>query len=495
MQPRSFKITEKKKPVNTLVGVLTKPPTHDSRTTNNAIAHSTTGSKALDFFSQMGAARAWSAQQKIDLFLEAFDEDPLIAMQLLFWLRDARGGAGERQSFKDIYAHLVNANTESRFTEAMVRNMELIPKYGRWDDLWNNNAITTDEVFNVVVELIKKGLAEGNGLLAKWLPRKGLQAVILRNALEMGPAEYRKLIVGLSTTVEQQMSAGNWEDIKFEHVPSVAMNKYRSAFYKRQEFRFSKYIEAVNKGEKKINASVLFPHLLYQAFNKGQNEDAILAQWNAMPNYVADDEDYLPIIDVSGSMAGLPMDVAISLGLYMAEKNKGAFKDFFVTFSAQPKFIHAEGNILTKFRSVRRAGAGFNTNIMAVFQQLLKLANGNRVQAKDMPTKVIILSDMQFDGGAGVYQSHLQRDSWNTYLTNYEAIKAEYRKYGYTKPTVVFWNLRAVQGTQPITQLDHGNIMVSGFSPTLLKDILGNKRTSPTEAMLEVLAKYSDVIV
>src|SRR5690606_40273216 len=96
----------------------------------------------------------------------------------------------------------------------------------------------------------------------------------------MSPRRYRKTIVGLSKTVEQDMCSKKWRNINYSSVPSVAMNKYRKAFYRNDESRFTKFIDSVTKGVKKINASAIYPHTLVRALYNGENKQAVEAQWN-----------------------------------------------------------------------------------------------------------------------------------------------------------------------------------------------------------------------
>ena len=252
------------------------------------------------------------------------------------------------------------------------------------------------------------------------------------------------------------------------------MNRYRNAFFKHDETRMTQYISDVKSGNAKINASVLFPHQLYQAIQGGQNADAVEAQWNAMPDYMADStERILPVCDVSGSMSGLPMDVSVSLGLYISERNKGIFRDAFITFSESPVMQYLQGSVAQRMRQLSNADWGMNTDLQAVFRLILDVAKRDELPADEMPTKILIISDMEFDEAGS--------------NTNLERIKAEYIQCGYEMPEIVFWNVNGRMGNSPAQVQDNGVGLVSGFSPSILKSILKGKIYGPRELMLDTV--------
>jgi hypothetical protein len=278
----------------------------------------------------------------------------------------------------------------------------------------------------------------------------------------------------MTRVVETQMCNRDWSSIEYSKVPSIAMNRYRNAFFKHDETRMTQYISDVKSGNAKINASVLFPHQLYQAINGGQNADAVEAQWNAMPDYMADStERILPVCDVSGSMTGLPMDVSVSLGLYISERNKGIFKDAFITFSESPVMQYLQGSVARRMRQLSNADWGYNTNLQAVFRLILDSAVRESIHPDEMPTKILIISDMEFDEASS--------------NTNFERIKAEYIQCGYEMPEIVFWNVDGRMGNSPAQVQDNGVGLVSGFSPSILKSILKGKIYGPRELMLDTV--------
>lgn len=460
-------------------------------TEKGMVTSSTSLNSCVDMFFMAGATRHWDKDKIINLFTKALTEDPLIAMKVLFWVRDIRGGAGERRFFRYCIEYL-SANRP----EYLNKNLYLIPHFGRWDDVF-----FIDEKYSM--PMIKKGIEDGDALLAKWLPRKRQYdnlASKVRSYLKISPKQYRKTIVDLSNTVEQKMCSKKFDEIDYEKVPSVAMNKYRKAFYSNDGDRFKMYIEDVTKGDKKINAGAIYPHMLYRSLVKHGRADrgtfkvfedkAIEAQWKALPNYMEGSEHrILPMVDVSPSMtwySGLPLEVSISLGIYISERNESVFKDAFMTFSDEPTMEFLKGSFAERAHQLRYAKWGRTTNLERAFDVILSKAVGYNIENKYMPTMLLIISDMQFD---------MSNDYNSTAL---EMIKKKYEKYGYTLPQIVFWNVRAEDDNVPASDNDKGVGLISGFSPSILKDILKgkiNKKPSPYDTMMKTLSsdRYKDI--
>ena len=437
----------------------------DSLTKNGMVTNSTSLNANVDMFFLAGASRNMSENDIEMLFQKALIENAEVALKVLFWARDVRGGAGERRFFR-VCAKFLNEN----YTEYLSKVIEHIPEYGRWDDIFE-----LDE--KMVFPLIKENLDKNNGLLAKWLDRKGDFANKVRKYLGLSPKEYRKLVVNLSNTVEQAMCAKEWENINYKGVPSVAMNKYRKAFYRNDADRFNNFISLVNGGKETINASALFPHQLYQAYQRRENQNAVQAQWNNLPNYMQDsNERILPICDVSGSMSGLPMDVSVSLGVYISERNQSIFKDAFITFSENPKMQYLKGNLYERFRQLNSAEWGMNTNLEAVYKLILDNAVKNNISEDEMPTKILIISDMEFD-----------QCIHNNSDTALKMIQRMYSNAGYKTPEVIFWNVNGRVGNAPATFNSNGVGLVSGFSPSILKSILQGSIDTPEGLMLRTV--------
>jgi hypothetical protein len=454
----------------------------DTVTENGMPTHTSSGDACLDFFGTVGSARGWEDYQIVAAFSKALATDPLLTMKILFWARDAREGAGERRVFRVCLSYL-NENKNAYLN----KNIHLIPEYGRWDDMFH---LENENVFG----LIKLALECEDGLLSKWLPRKGPFANKVRRFMELTPKEYRKLIVGLSNTVESKMCAKDWESIKYEQVPSVAMNKYRKAFSRNDKERFSGFIEAVLSGETTIKAGVLFPYQLFQAFVRGENKKAVEAQWNSLPNYMTNNEfRVLPVCDVSGSMSSkaygskttlTPMDISVSLGIYISERNEGPFKDAFMTFSERPTIQYLKGSFYDRCKQLLRAHWDMNTNLSAAFNMLLDSAKRIKASEDEMPNVLLIISDMQFDSCVK------NRDN-----TAMEMIRRKYNEAGYEMPSVVFWNVNARVGQSPVKFDDAGTALVSGCSPTILKSVLDGSIADPRATMLRtVMSKRYEAI-
>lgn len=439
----------------------------EARTANGMKARKSTTSKNVDLFFNIGASRG---KDIIPAFTGAYVEDRELALRIAQWARDVRGGSGERKIFRDILVHL-----EKTDTDAAIALMKKVPELGRWDDLL---VFETPELKAVAFSMIEEALESGNGLCAKWMPRKGPKAVELRVFLSMSPKQYRKTLVNLTKVVETQMCAKDWDNINFSHVPSLAASRYKKAFT-RNTPKFAEYVAKLVKKDPtvKVNAGAVYPYDVLKGvinhygvrLNKTEL-DHVVAQWEALPNYVGD-SNILPLVDVSGSMSGALaggrnsksnttcMDVAVSLGLYLADKNTGKFKDTFLTFSAKPQLVTLKGNVVEKAAQMIKSEWAMNTNLHAAFNKILDVAVKGNVPQHEMPEMVLIMSDMQFD-------QCIAHDD-----TAMQMIERKYAEAGYTVPQVVFWNLNASDNV-PVKADKSGAALVSGFSPSILKALL-----------------------
>jgi hypothetical protein len=428
-------------------------------------ARKSTSSAVVDLFYNAGASRG---KNITSAFSAAMAENRELALRIAAWLRDARGGAGERQLFRDILVYLEKNDTQA--AKALLRK---VPELGRWDDLF---VFTGKEMKAEAFTMLGDALRQRNGLAAKWTPRKGELAVEIRNFFGMSPKFYRKSLVEMTKVVEQNMCAKEWDAINFSHVPSVASARYKKAF-NRNTTKYSEYVQSLVKGEDKavkVNASVAYPYDVLKGrighygmtFDKTEM-DLIQKQWEALPNYVGD-ANILPLVDVSGSMSTSAgkntklscLDVAVSLGLYLADKNTGKFKDTFLTFSAKPELLHLKGNINQKIDQMVKSKWEMNTNLHAAFNKILDVAVKGNVPQEEMPEMVLILSDMQFD-------QCVKHDN-----SAIEMIARKYEAAGYKVPQVVFWNLNASYGNAPVKFDKSGTALVSGFSPAIVKPLL-----------------------
>jgi hypothetical protein len=263
-------------------------------TENGMTTNSSSLNACVDLFFTIGAMRGQNKERLISKFSLALLNDPNRAMKILFWVRDIRGGAGERQIFKDIMVYL--AENHPQFLK---ENIPYVSEYGRWDDLLT---LVGTKLETEALTQIRWALENKNGLAAKWMPRKGPVANRLRQFLEMSPKQYRKTLVELTKVVETQMCSNEWESIDFGKLPSVASARYQKAFWKRNEAGYKAYIASLQKGEAKINASAVYPYDVTKSLQRG-NADVAIEQWKALPNYMeGSTERILPVVDVSGSM-------------------------------------------------------------------------------------------------------------------------------------------------------------------------------------------------
>jgi hypothetical protein len=456
----------------------------EARTQNGMKARKSTANACVDLFYNIGASRG---KNIVPQFTAAYVENSDLALRIAQWARDARGGSGERELFRQILTYLETANPEDAS-----RLLVKIPEVGRYDDLL---VFKTKPLKAQAFTMLGDALRSRNGLAAKWTPRKGEVAREIREFFGMTPKQYRKSLVALTNVVETQMCAKDWDNINFSHVPSVAHARYKKAFG-RNGTTYADYVTKLVKGEAgvKINAGAVFPYDVlkgrmnrYTKMSK-QELDVLEAQWNALPNYIGD-ANVLPMVDSSGSMtcpAGgygskstlTCLEVAISLGLYFADKNKGKFKDTFLTFSHTPKLVNLKGNINQKIDQMN-TGEVANTNLHAAFDLILKTALTNNVSQAEMPETLVIFSDMQFDQGVDHDDSAI------------EMIARKYQAAGYELPKVVFWNLNAAYGNSPVKFDKRGTALVSGFSPAVASGIMSGNMDdfTPEAVMLKTVMK------
>ena len=453
----------------------------EARTTNGMKARQSTANACVDLFYTIGASRG---KNIIPQFTAAYVENADLALRIVQWARDVRGGAGEREIFRQVLTHLEKTNPADA-----ARLITKVPELGRFDDLL---VFESKEMKATAYALLGDYLRQRNGLAAKWTPRKGKIAAEIREFFGMSPKQYRKTLVGMTTVVESQMCANEWDNINYSHVPSVAHSRYKKAFG-RHGTTYAEYITKLVKGEAgvKINANAIFPHdvlkgriSVYGSTKWSATElGAIEAQWAALPNYVGD-ASVLPLVDVSGSMTSKAgkkgdttcLEIAVSLGLYFADKNKGKFKDCFLTFSDNTKLVNLKGSINQKIDQMISSDWDMSTNLHGAFNQILSTAVKNKVSQAEMPETLLILSDMAFD-------QCLKFDD-----NAIEMIRRKYTDAGYTLPTVVFWNLNA-QGNVPVKFDERGTVLVSGFSPAIAKSLLsGNAdELTPESVMLRAV--------
>jgi len=488
----------------------------DSKTENGADTFSTSLNANLDLFAMGGALRSRSESDVKELVFKAFMEDPKLAIKNLFRIRDAREGCGERNTFRIALNKLGN---EKLFKTSVLENflgntdkLRLIAEYGRWDDLFSLFGTQYEsKVFALIKSQLLEDISEMNikgekakiSLLGKWLPSINASNVETRKlafkiekALDLNHKTYRQTLSRLRdqlNVLERNMSAKDYDAIEYHKVPSMAFLKHMKAFKTHDATKFSSFMEKVAKGEAKVNTGVLFPSDIVHKLTDGDpwncrstpsSEVAELSLlWDNLPNYLGDaGEQALVIADTSGSMSGTPIEVALSLAMYYAERNLGPWKDYFISFSARPTLQHISGsNLLEKFRNMANTGWDSNTNVELAFKLILDIAIKNKLTQDELPKKLYIVSDMEFDSCCG---------------TNYSNAKELFEAQGYKLPTVVFWNVDARSDQSPVRFDEQGTMLVSGYSASVFRNLVGKEECTPVSLMLEVLngPRYNDII-
>ena len=466
-------------------------------TENGAIKRNTTKSDLLDMFAMGGAYRTRSDEDVILLFKKAYAENPVYALKCLFYLRDVRGGQGERRFFRVCMKWLANYDTE-----AMRRNLRYVPMFGRYDDLYVFVGTTLEkDAFAFMKEQLALDVTcKTPSLLAKWLKSENTSsqksrelANKTRAAFGMNHKQYRKTLSVLReriNIVERLMSENRWDEIEFDKIPSRAGMIYKNAFARhdiermKQDPAVQSYADFAKDTTKKVNADVLNPVDIANRIFGGQvrtdTDRAIIDKyWSCLKDYYnGREENGIAICDVSGSMYGQPLNAAVSMSAYIAERGKGPFKDHFITFSNNPALIRFEGvDTYDKFMRAKNADWGGSTNVEAAMDLMLNVAIKNNVPASDMPTTLYIFSDMEFNGCLTCGPASMGRWGGGTYVrdtdTLFETIAKRWAAYGYELPRVIFWNLNARQENIPALGVRFS--YVSGFSMNMVETILSGK--------------------
>lgn len=461
--------------------------TNYTYTENGALAYKTTLDPVLDYFALAGAMRDRVAESA-RLFEKAYICEPELAVRALFYLRDIRGGQGERDVF---IAGLDKLKTIDNDVYNSV--LKFVPEYGRWADLFVGGI--TPEITAIVGEqLLNDEIAMANGesvsLLAKWLPSENAsskdsrnKALAIASGLGLSPRQYRVRVVALRKYIdllEQKMSDNKWGDIDYSKVPSQAFRKHTKAFTRHDGTNFSAFLSKAQNGEVKLNTSTLFTYEVFDEVGRG-NVDAANAMWENLPDYT-NGKNALVLADVSGSMWGRPMSVSVSLALYFAERNQGPFNGYFMTFSADPQLVKVKGkNLCDRLEMIESSEWGMNTNLNKALYSILDAAVKAEASQDEIPSTLYIISDMQFDSCVSG--------------TNLDSAKKKFAEAGYKLPHVVFWNVSARNTQVPATILDGNVTLISGFSQSSFRYAVEGK--SAQEFMIEVLTsdRYSNITI
>ncbi|MCL2415351.1 MAG: DUF2828 domain-containing protein [Defluviitaleaceae bacterium] len=471
-----------------------------SITENFALGYKTTGKKLLDMNFAVSSLRRASNYDIINQFADAYFEDPQTALIWLFFVRDIRGGLGERRLFRIIFKELAGSNYIPEYI--LQELIKIIPEYGRFDDLLplldTAHGQKIIDIIKIQLEKDIKGIQEKESisLLAKWLPsinasskKTRATAMIIIKGLGMSYANYRKTLAKLRDYIditERKMSGRRFDEIKYESVPSKANLLYKNAFLTRDKERRLEFLENLEKGEAKINAATLYPHDIVHAYMNISDymtnhllkpHDETLEQlWKALPE-TPDLENTIVVADGSASMMMTignskctALAVANALAVYFAERSKGQFHDKYITFSGNPQIVDlSKGKSLRqKLHITLRHNEVENTDIYKVFKLILNTAVRNKVKQEEIPKNIIIISDMEFDSGTSGTNNRP-----DTRL--FEQISKEYKKYKYELPRLIFWNVNSRTKTIPLTTNNLGVALVSGFSISIAKMVMSTE--------------------
>lgn len=468
-------------------------------TENGGVALKSTNSAVLDMFALCGAYRDRSDDDCIFMFKKAFEENADLALKCLFYLADCRGGQGERRFFRVCFNWLAK-----KYPEVAKKNLILIPEYRRWDDLIYS--VLGTNVEKDAFAIIKNQLAldlesKTPSLLAKWIPSENASAkltkatgTLLRKYLGLTHKQYRVILSDLRSRiniVEKLMSENRWDEIEFDKIPSRAGLIYKNAFARRDII--AKKYEAFAKDENTtVNADVLYPYeIVSKVINSGRSysgiglnstDRAMLEKyWNNLPDYFnGKQSNMLCVVDTSGSMCGsqasAPINVAISLGMYAAERAGGPFKDHYISFSSRPQLIKIEGvDFADKVYRIYDTNLCQNTDLAKTFDMLLAIADRPDVKEEDLPEQIVVISDMEID-----YMSYWRDGQVSTEMAK---IRAKWARHKHKMPKLIYWNVQARNNT--ILDNDVNVSYVSGMSPSIYETIITGK--SGVDLMLEKL--------
>lgn len=484
-----------------------------TRTENGAAAYETSGSDCLDLFATIGALRREPDKEIITRFIRAYTENADFAMKILFFARDVRGGLGERRVFRTIFSWLADNEPAS-----VRKNLGYVAEFGRYDDLLSLYGTACErDMLALIQKQFTKDMADmeaGNpiSLLAKWLPSVNASnagtiqlAKKTARALGMSDASYRRALSRLRAAIRIIENNLRERDYTFDYAkqPSRALFKYKKAFLRNDRKRYETFLSLVSSGKARLHADHVAPYELVEPYLvtdwygrsssfmrpiSPEEKIALNATWEAIPDF-GGEENALAVIDTSGSMycdgRPIPAAVALSLGLYFAEHNKGYFRNHFIEFSSRPQLIQLKGET---FADRLRYAASFNevadTNMEAVFDLILQAAVKNHVSQEELPAKLILLSDMEFNACV--------RGASRTIFKN---AKRQFAAHGYQLPEIIFWNIASRNRQQPVTMNELGVTLISGATPRIFS-MIAEERVTPYSFMMKLMSsdRYAQIV-
>lgn len=475
--------------------------TNITTTENGKLCYNTTNSKVMDFFAISGAMRNRTEEDILRTFIDAYNEDEMMAIKTLFYTRDIRDGLGERRTFKVILHYMGN-----NLPATVAINLSNIARFGRWDDYFCLiDTKCEDLMWDYLYEQWKDDIKNYRknkpiSLLAKWLKSVNTSSKesvkIARatcDAFGISERQYRKTLSKLRKylkVVEVQMSQQDWENIDYSIVPSKAMNNYRNCFKKHSEEKFNDYLQAVKNGDKKINTGAIYPYEIIEKYNyynllfgyeetKITEDETLELQWKNLPNYVTEGNNVLVMADTSGSMITRPMDIALSLAIYYAERNRGTFANRFMTFSTTPTLVKLKENssLLEKLKSIKTIVS--DTNLELAMETILNLAVVSNCTQEELPKALIVISDMEIN-----YMNNVDFED----IDFANSISKKFEEKGYKMPKIIYWNVDSRQNTFLSQDNNEYISFVSGSSPTVFKYVNYMCEHSAYDVMLEILS-------
>lgn len=465
-------------------------------TENGAIGFRSTNHPLLDMNFKIPSYRTESVENIIKEYESAYKDNQLLPLLWMFFVRDPRGGLGERRLFRILFRWWSENNPE-----VARKVLEFVPEYGRWDDIIKATEGTPiwDDTCGLIKEQLHQDIVNYSNdkpvsLLAKWLPSERTSSQKSRKlarkiakGIGVPIKNYNRILVSLRKhidIVESKMSARDWKNIDYSTVPSKANLIYKDAFLRNDKERRERYLMSLENGETKINSSVLYPHEIVHKYTQNTGfwyrqikpyDTALEELWKALPK---EDglENTIVVADGSGSMRSnvggtstTALEISHALAIYCSEHCNGEFKNKYITFSNSPKFVNLNGlnSLWDRLEEAQNHSEVSNTDIEAVFDLILHTAIESNARQEDIPKTILIISDMEFDG-ATTYSKY-DSNYHSRYATLFDTIERNYRSAGYQIPRLVFWNVNSRTNTIPVKENDLGVTLVSGFSVSILK--------------------------
>ena len=470
-------------------------------TENGCEAYSTSGDILVDFVATIGTMDKASEQDIKDWVDKLYSVDALSARKLIFYTRDILGGLGRRRVGRLLFERLAEIDSESA-----INNIPNIPEYGRFDDLYCLMGTKAENAMFKFIrdtfydDLDKMSKTQPISSLAKWVKNpnskvKETRALGRLTAKKIGleQREFAKKLTELRkylNVVELKMTDKKWTEIDYSKVPSRASMIYSKAFDRNDNERYSEFKNKVKSGESEIKATTLYPYDLLNKVISYRDDETVNLLWKALPDYIDTNKNVLTVCDVSGSMFGQPIIVAISLAMYFSERDKGQFRNKFITFSEKPQLVEIPETLNTvrdRYNFIRSSNWGMNTNLDRVFELIFKTALNSKMIQEDIPDCLLILTDMQFDSR--------HTGGWDKTL--YEHWKEKFREHGYELPNIVFWNCsNDYRESFQTTSLVAGVQYVSGMSTPIFKNVLNSLFCTPLGAVMNIVnsERYSKIV-